>query len=170
MTLDQLATESGISKSMLSQIERNKTNPTVGTLWNLTQALDIEIADLLGANSKTVHSKAFISTMKAHQTPEIQSADGKCNLRILGPHDMVSHMEWYEIKLDKNGILDSEPHARRTMEHITVLEGSITVSTGEEKKVLNKGDTARYAADIHHFIKNHTKADARAILIVHTPS
>ena len=52
LTLDQLAESSGVSKSMLSQIERNKTNPTVGTLWSLTEALNIDIGDLLGASPK----------------------------------------------------------------------------------------------------------------------
>lgn len=169
MTLDQLASASGISKSMLSQIERNKTNPTVGTLWNLTQALGIEIADLLGSNSAPASEKSIISTMKAHQTPEIQSADGKCVLRILGPHDLVSHMEWYEVDFEKGGVLDSEPHAAGTTEHITVLDGAVTISTNCETDILHKGDTARYAADVHHYIKNHTEVPARAMLIVYTP-
>ncbi len=169
LTLDQLAAASGISKSMLSQIERNKTNPTVGTLWSLTQALGIDIGDLLGTGSKVKAPEKQISTMKAHQTPEIQSADGKCTLKILGPHELVSHMEWYEVTLDKGGLLDSEPHANGTKEHITVLEGSVTISTGNEEDILESGDTARYAADVHHFIKNHTGASARALLIVYTP-
>jgi transcriptional regulator with XRE-family HTH domain len=169
LTLDQLAAASGISKSMLSQIERNKTNPTVGTLWNLTQALGIDIAELLGTGSKVRTSKSMILTMKAHQTPEIQSADGKCTLKILGPHNLVSHMEWYEVMLDKGGILDSDPHTENTIEHITVLDGSVTISTGDDTDILQKGDTARYAADVHHYIKNHTNARARAILIVYTP-
>ncbi len=169
LTLDQLAAASGISKSMLSQIERNKTNPTVGTLWSLTQALGIDITDLLGTGSKMNAKEKQISTMKSHQTPEIQSADGKCTLKILGPHELVSHMEWYEVALKKGGILDSEPHAAGTREHITVLEGSVTISTGKEEDILTAGDTARYAADSHHFIKNHTGIPARALLVVYTP-
>lgn len=169
LTLDQLAATSGISKSMLSQIERNKTNPTVGTLWSLTQALGIDIADLLGNSSKVKAPESHISTMKAHQTPEIQSADGKCTLRILGPHNLVSRMEWYEVNLHKGGILDSDPHTANTVEHITVLDGAVTISTGDDTDILQKGDTARYPADVHHYIKNHTNADARALLIVYTP-
>lgn len=169
LTLDQLAATSGISKSMLSQIERNKTNPTVGTLWSLTQALGIDIAELLGAESKAEVPENLITTMKAHQTPEIQSADGKCILKILGPHNLVSHMEWYEVDMQKGGVLDSESHAIGTVEHITILEGTVTISTGSETDILQKGDTARYAADVHHYIKNHSQVPAKAILIVYTP-
>ncbi|MCC3861930.1 helix-turn-helix domain-containing protein [Pseudemcibacter aquimaris] len=169
LTLDQLATSSGVSKSMLSQIERNKTNPTVGTLWSLTEALNIDIGDLLGAAPKETQDKQNIQILKSHQTPEIQSADGLCTLRILGPLDLVSKVEWYELNIEKGGILDSEPHTNGTREHLTVLRGSVLISMGDEEKLLEAGDTARYDADVHHYIKNNEEWPAQAILIVHTP-
>lgn len=169
LTLDQLATSSGVSKSMLSQIERNKTNPTVGTLWSLTEALNIDIGDLLGAAPKAAQETQNITILKSHQTPEIQSADGLCTLRILGPLDLVSKMEWYELNIEKGGVLDSEPHAAGTREHLTVLRGSVVISTGSEEKILEAGDTARYDADSHHYIKNNEEWPAQAMLVVHTP-
>lgn len=169
LTLDQLAAKSGVSKSMLSQIERNKTNPTVGILWSLTQALSIDIGELLGSAPKVNEKLDNISLVKSHQTPEIQSADGKCTLKILGPLDLVSNMEWYEINMDKNGILDSDPHTKGTREHLTLLTGSIIITTDKQEKTLEAGDTARYGADVHHSIKNNGNSAAQAILIVHTP-
>jgi len=168
LTLDQLANMSGVSKSMLSQIERNKTNPTVGTLWSLTSAFGMEIGELLGSKepSKKTHS---IATMKAHETPEIQSADGKCILRILGPLELVSHLEWYDIRIEKDGILSSEPHVLGTREHLTVLEGEINIYTADEDRTLSKGDTARYNADVQHNIKNNGTKEAHIILIVNSP-
>ncbi|MDG1707215.1 MAG: XRE family transcriptional regulator, partial [Emcibacteraceae bacterium] len=139
LTLDQLAASSGVSKSMLSQIERNKTNPTVGTLWSLTEALNIDIGDLLGAAPKSQDNGGDISITKSHQTPEISSADGLCTLRILGPLDLVSKVEWYELNLEKGATLDSEPHAKGTREHLTVLRGSVIISTGNEEQVLEAG-------------------------------
>ena len=47
-TLDDLAKGSGVSKSMLSQIERNQANPTVAVVWRLANALGVPLADLLG--------------------------------------------------------------------------------------------------------------------------
>ena len=169
LTLDQLANMSGVSKSMLSQIERNKTNPTVGTLWSLTGALGMEIGELLGSKPKTSKKPPSIATMKAHETPEIQSADGKCILRILGPLELVSHIEWYDIRIEKGGILSSEPHVLGTREHLTVLEGEINIYTADEDKILSKGDTARYNADVQHNIKNTGKSEAHIILIVNSP-
>ena len=42
-----------------------------------------------------------ITVIKSHQTPEIQSADGLCTLRILGPLNLVSKVEWYEVNMEK---------------------------------------------------------------------
>ena len=42
-----MAKLSGVSRSMVSQIERGESSPTVATLWNLTQALQVDFAGLL---------------------------------------------------------------------------------------------------------------------------
>jgi len=169
LTLDQLANQSGVSKSMLSQIERNKTNPTVATLWSLTQALGLEIGELLGSAGTKTEKKKNISIVKSHQTPEIQSADGKCTLRILGPLDLVSHIEWYDVIIEKGGILASDPHVKDTKEHLTVISGEALISSDEDEQHLFPGDTARYNAGVTHSIKNIGAKDTHAILIVHSP-
>ncbi|MBL4602568.1 MAG: helix-turn-helix transcriptional regulator [Emcibacteraceae bacterium] len=169
LTLDQLAGLSGVSKSMLSQIERNKTNPTVATLWSLTRALGVEIGELLGSPHKKEEKKSKISVTKNHQTPEIQSADGKCTLRILGPLDLVSHVEWYDVIIEQDGVLASEPHVKGTKEHLTILSGKVSISSESDQLLLSAGDTARYNADVEHYIKNVGEHNAHAILMVHTP-
>ncbi|WP_417316665.1 helix-turn-helix domain-containing protein [Emcibacter sp.] len=166
MTLEQLAKASGVSKSMLSQIERGRTNPTVATLWSLTAPLDIALADLLDSAGQDQGTRHEIAVLKSHQCPEIQSADGKCSLRILGPIDLVSHTEWYDMRLEPGGILESEPHSAGTREHITVLEGSLRVSNGLHHQEIEAGDTARYEADIPHAIENTGTGKARAMLVV----
>ena len=46
MTLDELALKSGVSKSILSQIERDLSNPTVSTISRISQALEENLSDL----------------------------------------------------------------------------------------------------------------------------
>ena len=50
LTLDELSEKSGVSTAILSHIERNKSNPTLSTLWRITQALDHPLENLLGSN------------------------------------------------------------------------------------------------------------------------
>ena len=166
LTLQQLAKSSGVSKSMLSQIERGKTNPTLATIWSLTQSLNIDIAQLLESASGTEKNLHKLEKIAAHKIPEIQSADGKCTLRILSPVHLVSHVEWYDMTLQKGGILDSETHGEGTEEHLTVLQGELTVTTSSKTLKLTKGDTARYDTNIPHIIKNTGTSSARAFLVV----
>lgn len=170
LTLDQLARNSGVSKSMLSQIERGLTNPTLATVWSLTQSLGIDIAELLSEADPADKAELFFSVTKDHQTPEIQSADGKCNLRILGPIDKVAETEWYEMVLEPSGILESDGHGKGTVEHLTVLEGELSVRAGQKEQEVSVGDTARYQADVPHFIENKGENSARALMVVLTPS
>src|SRR3569833_32259 len=47
MTLDDLSRAAGVSKSMLSEIERDKANPTIAVAWRLTNALGVSLDSLL---------------------------------------------------------------------------------------------------------------------------
>ncbi len=169
LTLAQLAQMSSVSKSMLSQIERGRTNPTLAILWALTQSLEIDISDLLNNESASAARPSKITHVKAHQTPEIQSADGKCALKILGPIDLVAKTEWYNMVMEAGGLLESNGHAEGTMEHLTLLDGTLSVRNGKDDIKLRPGDTARYEADVPHYIENTGKKSARALMIVLTP-
>ena len=169
LTLDGLAKASGVSKSMLSQIERGLTNPTLATIWSLTQSLGIDISSLLDEPAMTAEATPALDIVKSYETPEIQSADGKCTLRILGPIDLVSRTEWYDMRLEAGGKLVSEGHGSGTVEHLTVLDGSLSVKNGGPRKALEAGDTARYEADVPHVIENRSDSPARALMMVISP-
>ncbi len=47
LSLSELSEQSGVAKSIISQIERNETNPTLATIWRLSQALDVSIEGVL---------------------------------------------------------------------------------------------------------------------------
>jgi transcriptional regulator with XRE-family HTH domain len=130
LSLDELSRRAGVSKSMLSDVERNQANPTVAVVWRLAQALGVSLGDLL-AEGETVPAPA-ITVLPAHAAPLIRSPDGLCELRILGPLDLAGRIEWYELTVQPGGELVSEAHEGGTREHLTVLGGSLTVSCGGE--------------------------------------
>ncbi len=66
------------------------------------------------------------------------------------------------------GALRSEPHARGSMEHLTVLDGELKVILGAEEVVVARGATARYAVDVPHSIVNDGSDGAHALLVVLT--
>ena len=57
LSLSELAEQSGVAKSIISQIERNETNPTLATIWRLSQALDVSIERVLAAPTKSPSSR-----------------------------------------------------------------------------------------------------------------
>jgi transcriptional regulator with XRE-family HTH domain len=166
LTLDQLADLSNISKSMLSQIERGQANPTFATLWNIAHALGLKIGSFIADTQPPESGEGGMETMRAHNTPTLQSGDGRCLLRILSPVATASELEWYRIEFDKHGRLESEPHAAGTFEHLTCLKGSVRVESGGGEQLLSKGDTARYKGDVPHLIENVGKSGAIALLVV----
>ncbi len=164
LSLDELSRQAGVSKSMLSQIERAQANPTVAVVWRLANALGVDIGSLLGDQPRL--AVPAISIVHAHGTPSLRSPDGLCDLHILGPIELAGNFEWYTLSIQAGGVLESEAHEHGTREHLTVMTGSLEVSTGGEQQRIKQGETARYAVDRKHAIRNPTKSTATALLVV----
>src|SRR6201990_2753897 len=81
MTLDDLSRAAGVSKSMLSEIERDKANPTIAVAWRLTNALGVSL-DSLFAPQKTPEA---IAVSGPHEIPTLSGHDAKYQLRVWGP-------------------------------------------------------------------------------------
>jgi transcriptional regulator with XRE-family HTH domain len=167
LSLDELSRKAGVSKSMLSQIERNQANPTVAVVWRLATALGVGVGELLGDGRP---SAPAIVTVPAHATPTLKSPDGKCELRILGPIELAGQFEWYELTVQPGGALESEPHEPGSREHLSVLGGALEVQAGNDTTRLKPGETARYAVDLPHAIRNPGRAAASALLVVIHPA
>ena len=167
LSLDELSRMAGVSKSMLSQIERAQANPTVAVVWRLANALGVPLGDLLGGGAPP--AAPAISVVPVHATPSLRSPDGSCELRILGPIELAGQFEWYALTLQGGGTLESQAHEDGTMEHLTVLSGTLEVGSGAEQQRVKGGDTARYVADRPHVIRNPAKTVASAWLVVVHP-
>ncbi len=163
LSLEAMAKLSGVSRSMLSQIERGQSSPTVATLWSLTQALQVDFAGLLDAGSRPGTIREI---MRANRTPTIDSQGEGCRIRIFSPPNQAGRLEVYHLTFSSDGTLVSDPHRQGCHEDLTVLEGALEVTAGEEVARVGKGDTIRYAADTHHAIRAMS-APAKALLIVH---
>ena len=166
LSLDELSRRAGVSKSMLSQIERNQANPTVAVVWRLANALRVELSELLGGEKVAAPA---IETVLAHQTPSISSPDGLCQLRILGPIDLAGQFEWYQLTIQPGGALESAAHEPGSLEHLSVLSGLMEVSAAGGLQSLKAGETARYAVDGPHAIRNSGSEAAIGLLVVLHP-
>ncbi|TDK50071.1 helix-turn-helix domain-containing protein [Antarcticimicrobium luteum] len=161
LSLEAVARLSGVSRSMVSQIERGESSPTIATLWNLTRALQVDFAGLLDQEETADR----IAVLRRTEVPQIDNMGEGCRIRILSPPEEAGKHEVYDISLAPGGRLASQPHQRGAQEALTVLEGSVRVTSGAVEETLSAGDTARYAADTAHAIASEGGA-ARVFLIV----
>lgn len=163
LTLEDLSRIAGVSKSMLSQIEREKANPTIAITWRLANALGVDIGELLSSEVRVTET---IRIVDAHETPTLPGTHAGYSLRILGPMDLAGKYEWYELTLAPGGELASQAHDPGTSEHLTVINGTVELEVGADRKKVRHGSTARYPADQNHAIRNHGKTEAKALLVV----
>jgi len=168
LSLDELSRLAGVSKSMLSQIERNQANPTVAVVWRLANALGVPLGQLLDGERPALPA---ITTVAGHATQSLRSPDGKCELRILGPIELAGQFEWYELTVQPGGRLESQAHEPGSREHLSVLgAGTLQVRSGDDASTLHDGETARYAVDVPHAIVNPGEETVQALLVVVHPA
>ena len=161
MTLDELSSKSGVSKSILSQIERDLSNPTVTTIARIAEALDEKLSDFF--LKIEVEETNSIETSK--ETPSITSKDGLCELNILGAGETVNWLQWYILEMKPKGILESGSHGPKTFENLTVIDGQIEVTCDDKKEILSKGDTFRFQSNRDHNLKNISKQKAQVLMV-----
>ncbi|HHW49321.1 MAG TPA: helix-turn-helix transcriptional regulator [Clostridiaceae bacterium] len=164
MSLDELSKRSGVSKSMLSQIEQEKSNPTIITVWKIARALGISIEEPLENSSNN-----SIEVLRREDSPIIFSDSNSCEIRANSPIHMTDNLELYYITFKPYGKHSSMPHFPKAEEFLTVISGRLKVSSGNRTCILNKGDTGRYRADQHHSIENLCGSESSAFLVVWFP-
>ena len=149
LSLSELAEQSGVAKSIISQIERNETNPTLATIWRLSQALDVSIERVLSTNEE----EAFIEKIARPDTPILVSEDGKLRLAIIGWIKTVEWLQWYEVSAEPGGELDSEGHQRGSIESLSGSSGEFEVEVGGITQRAKAGETLRYPCDRQHVVR-----------------
>ena len=161
LSINALAQQSGVAKSMISQIEKNEANPSVATLFRLSQALGTSVEDLVAAND----GSAFVELARAKDTPLIRSDDGLCELRILSSADTVAWAQLYDFRAEAGGMLESSPHPAGTVESLSVLRGALEVEIDGETREVRAGETLRYRGDAEHRIRNAGAEGAHATML-----
>jgi transcriptional regulator with XRE-family HTH domain len=161
LSLSELSEQSGVAKSIISQIERNETNPTLATIWRLSQALDVSIERVLA----TADDEPFIEKSSKADTPILVSDDGKVRLAIIGWIKTVEWLQWYDLHAEPGGVLDSEGHQRGSVECLSVLEGEFEVEVSDLVHRAKAGETLRYRCDRPHAVRCIGDQPGRATMV-----
>lgn len=162
-SLEELANVSGVSKSMLSEIEREKANPTLTVTYRIARAFGLNLQELI----ETSESASTIQVIRSTERSQIYRSDKQCEIRTLSPLNLEKEAEFYQVTLKPKGELRSQPHYEGTREFITVEQGlSAHSNLGKDAVDLGKDDSATYRADIPHAIVNQGTEKAVVFLVV----
>jgi XRE family transcriptional regulator, regulator of sulfur utilization len=162
MSVTELSKRSGLSKGMISQIEQNKTNPTLLSLWKISNALSIPLSNIIDPGINKI-----FDFQQFEEKLLMVSKDKKCHLRFLTPVHYIDKLELYSLKLLKGGKLENTTgHPPKTEEIFNVVSGRFLVTAGDRQQELTTGDSIHFSADIEHTIRNISEKSSEGILVV----
>lgn len=157
LSLDQLADLTGVSKSMLGQIERGISSPTIQTLWKISSGLGVTFTYLIQTFDEDINIQRF-----AQKVP-IVGDEGR--FRIYSEWQS-NNQELIYIEMDPGARSESSPHVKGTKEHMLVNKGTVRLTLGEEQYLIEQGDTANYFADKPHVYENPTSQPASFTMLI----
>lgn len=162
LSLERLATLSGVSRAMLGQIEAGESAPTIALLWKVARGLDVRFADLLGDEPA-----GDIRLLPASGSKTLRSSDGEFESRALFPFDARRRAEFYELRLHSGHIERAEPHAEGTYENLVVHSGRLRLTVGDSGPIeLRAGDAVYFRADVPHIYENPGTRDTLMYLVM----
>lgn len=144
MSLDVVSEQTGVSKSMLAQIEKGGANPSIGVLGKIASGLRMELSDLLNApplDSCLVH---------VPDTEPTKDVPGQYRVWTCFPYQDNRHVEIYRIELAPDGTYAAGGHGEHTREYLAVLSGTLEVTYGGERRTVVPDDMLRFESDQAH--------------------
>jgi len=160
-SLEGLANASGVSRSMLSQIEREQANPTLAVTLRIAQAFGMTLGELL----EVPGASSAVTVIRANDHAFHYRSDKFSRVRTLSPLNLEKDVEFYEVQLQPGGALRSSAHFEGTREFLTVQKGQVRVESATDAEELGPGDSATYRADVPHAIINLGKGEALVFLV-----
>lgn len=160
-SLDTLAARSGVSKGMLVQLEAARTNPSIGTLCKVAEALHISLAGLV-----EVEAAPTVRVVAAGDGIALwRGAAGGVGELLVGA-DEPAHVELWEWRLEPGDRHGADAHADGTLELLHVLGGTLTLEVDGLVHALPTGAAAGFRADRPHEYRNNHRRTARFTMVI----
>lgn len=162
LTIEQLAKRSGVSRGMISKIERGEAMPTTSILGKLAEALDVSISQMIGGQQG---AKPLLT--RRDQQPVFNEPGTGFTRRSLSP---LYHGRGVDFVMNtlpagkKSGTFPS--HRPGVEEHLYVQSGTLTVAVGDERHELSAGDFLFYPADREHRFENPGSEEVTFFIVI----
>jgi len=163
LTLEQLATRSGVSRSMISVVERGESSPTAALLDKLAAGLGVTLNALFELPQRAEPPSPL--ARRAAQ-PEWQDPDSGYVRRALSPPGLDSPLQLVEVSFPPGAQVSYEAGAGRVgvEQQVWVIAGAITVTAGGQRHKLAEGDCLAMLLDQPVSFRNPTRQPARYLV------
>ncbi len=148
LTLEETAALTGVSKAMLGQIERGKSNPTISVLWKIATGLKVSFSELLGSSSD------MLDVIDINALDPVYESDGKMILRDVFPYNPMTGFEYFHIAILPGGHHTSSPHMKATEEHIVVTSGKLRLVVDGQAYDMNAPSAIKFNSGKEHSYLN----------------
>lgn len=163
LSLEKVAQLSGVSKTMIGQIERGESSPTLTTIWKIANGLKISFTTL-------INNPQPDTTVVLKEDIQVLTEDnGRYRVYPSFPFQENRRFEVYTIEIEIEGKLSSDSHKEGTEEFITVFDGEVTIDVSDGRYTLKSGDSIRFKADRPHTYANSGDILARLSMTIYYP-
>ena len=163
LSLDKVSQLSGVSKTMIGQIERGESSPTLTTIWKIANGLKVSFTSLI--NNPQPDTKVILK----NEIQVLSEDNGRYRVYPYFPFQEDRRFEIYSVEIEKEGLLSSDSHKEGTEEFITVFDGEVTICVSESKYRLTSGDSIRFRADRPHTYYNSGETLTRLSMTIYYP-
>lgn len=148
LSLDMLAERTGVSKSMLGQIERGESNPTVATIAKIVEGIKVPFEEFLYMKEDSVMIVDY------NTLPIYKEKENNYKIKIIFPYDKLRKFEVFEGSFEAGASLISASHGEKSSEYVTVVSGELTLLIGNNKYNVITGHAIRFNSDQEHIYRN----------------
>jgi transcriptional regulator with XRE-family HTH domain len=160
LSLEKLSEMTGVSKSMLRQVEIGQSNPTIATIWKIANGLSIPFTALLLDQVHEVTLRDF---------KEVDPFAGETEGYRLYPLLTFSPerpFETYYVEMDPGITLDADPHQGNAKEHIFLIAGQLEITVAGDRYTVNAEQQLSFQAGCVHRYHNTGKEMAAAMMLI----
>lgn len=165
ITLEQLAEKAGVSKGLISQIENNRTVPSLPVLFNIIHSLGEDLKTFFESMHDHVnHSKVLIIRKGEEKEFRKEPVKGFSYKRIIAKNIVSQTTDVVLLEL-KKGAERKQMIQTDAFECKHILKGKVEYQVEEEKFILNTGDTLFFDGRLKHRIRNIGNGEAILLII-----
>ena len=161
-TLEMLAERSGVSRAMISKLERGEKNPTLVVAAKVAEGLGMNLSQLIG-----VEEKRKVVVVPRERRMTMRDPETGFERQLLSPSLSGRGVEFMRNVVPENSTSgELLPHRRGVEEYVVVERGRLRAVLGGEEYVLEEGDAAYFEADVAHRFDNAGEGECSYYLVI----